>query len=181
MVHLPPPAPCKPTNIKTAAECQSDMLITTWDSSEGAHSYTVEAKGNNGETYNCSSPTNSCAISGVPCGEHLSVWMVASNDNCSTGRVLGEAAQTGMYQEHCDIILLAQRAGITLFFYSDAQCFSPYLQFPVHPTLFQHQRSAAKILQRLTGQPVMGLYSTLLLLKLQMEIHTAAIHWVQAV
>ncbi|KAM9719839.1 uncharacterized protein fndc7rs1 [Menidia menidia] len=87
-------SPCQPTNVKTAAECQSDMLITTWDSSEGALSYTVEAQGNNGETYNCSSATNSCAIPSLPCGEHLSVWIIASNDNCSTGRVLGDAAQT---------------------------------------------------------------------------------------
>ncbi|KAM7379235.1 hypothetical protein PAMP_004800 [Pampus punctatissimus] len=87
-------SPCLPTNIKTAAECHSDMLITTWDSAAGALSYTVEAQGNTGETYNCTSSSNSCAVTGVPCGEHLSVWIVASNDNCSTDKVLGETAQT---------------------------------------------------------------------------------------
>ncbi|XP_067460816.1 mucin-4-like [Thunnus thynnus] len=87
-------SPCLPTNIKTAAECHSDMLITTWDSAAGALSYTVEAQGNTGETYNCTSSSNSCAVTGVPCGEHLSVWIVASNDNCSTDKVLGEVAQT---------------------------------------------------------------------------------------
>lgn len=72
------------------------MLITTWDSAAGALSYTVEAQGNTGETYNCSSSSNSCAVTGVPCGEHLSVWITASSDTCTTNRVLGEVAQTGM-------------------------------------------------------------------------------------
>lgn len=73
------------------------MLITTWDSALGAVSYTVEAQGNTGKTYNCTSTSNSCAVNGVPCGEHLSVWISASNDNCTTEKVLGEVAQTGMY------------------------------------------------------------------------------------
>ncbi|XP_028283267.1 fibronectin type III domain-containing protein 7-like [Parambassis ranga] len=57
-------SPCLPTNVQTATQCNSDMLITT------------------------------CAVTGVPCGVDLSVWIVASNDNCSTDRVLGEVAQT---------------------------------------------------------------------------------------
>lgn len=96
LCHFPLKAPCLPTNVKTAAECHADMLITTWDSAAGALSYTVEAQGNTGETYNCSSSSNSCAVTGVPCGEHLSVWITASSDKCTTNRVLGEVAQTGM-------------------------------------------------------------------------------------
>ncbi|XP_018532382.1 mucin-4 isoform X2 [Lates calcarifer] len=87
-------SPCLPTNVRTAPECRADMLITTWDSAAGALSYTVEAQGNTGETYICTSSSNSCAVTGVPCGEHLSVWITASNDNCSTNKVLGEVAQT---------------------------------------------------------------------------------------
>ncbi|XP_075875918.1 fibronectin type III domain-containing protein 7-like [Nelusetta ayraudi] len=87
-------SPCLPTNVRTAAECHADTLITTWDSTAGALSYTVEAQGNTGETYNCSSSSNSCAVTGVPCGEHLSVWITASSDKCTTNRVLGEVAQT---------------------------------------------------------------------------------------
>lgn len=93
---MPFPAPCLPTNVRTAAECHANMLITTWDSAAGALSYTVEAQGNTGETYNCSSSSNSCAVTGVPCGEHLSVWITASSDTCTTNKVLGEVAQTGM-------------------------------------------------------------------------------------
>ncbi|XP_036072147.1 fibronectin type III domain-containing protein 7-like [Oryzias melastigma] len=87
-------SPCEPTNVKSVAACDSGTLITTWEPSAGALSYSVEAMGNNGEQYKCSSTNDSCAITGVPCGEFLSVWIVASNDNCSTGNVLGPAAQT---------------------------------------------------------------------------------------
>ncbi|XP_015242186.1 PREDICTED: uncharacterized protein LOC107092315 [Cyprinodon variegatus] len=87
-------SPCLPTNVVTQTNCLTNTLHTTWDSSEGALSYTVEAKGNNGKTYNCSSPNNTCEITGVPCGEQLSVWIMASNDNCSTDKLLVESAQT---------------------------------------------------------------------------------------
>lgn len=97
MPILAPPAPCLPTNVKTSADCQSEMLITTWDSAAGALSYFVEAFGNNGDDYNCTSHTNSCAVASLPCGEHLSVWITASNDHCSANRVLGEAAETGTF------------------------------------------------------------------------------------
>ncbi|KAA8587297.1 hypothetical protein FQN60_016159, partial [Etheostoma spectabile] len=66
-------SPCLPSNVMTGAGCHSDMLITTWDSAAGALSYTVEARDNTGETYNCTTSSNSCAVNGVPCGEHLSV------------------------------------------------------------------------------------------------------------
>ncbi|XP_034558806.1 fibronectin type III domain-containing protein 7-like [Notolabrus celidotus] len=87
-------SPCLPTNVKTAAGCNPDMLVTTWDSAAGALSYTIEAQGNTEEIYNCTTNSTSCAVPGVPCGEHLSVYIVASNDRCSTNRVLGEVAQT---------------------------------------------------------------------------------------
>lgn len=111
LCHCPLTAPCLPTNVRTAAECHADMLITTWDSAAGALSYTVEAQGNTGETYNCSSSSNSCAVTGVPCGEHLSVWITASSDKCTTNKVLGEVAQTGMQ----NLIKSLQHVGFKCF------------------------------------------------------------------
>lgn len=95
--HFLSPAPCLPTNIRTIAACDSDLLTTTWDDAAGALSYTVEAEGNTGEMYNCTSDSNSCELGGVACGQYLSVWITASNENCSTDKVLGEVAQTGKY------------------------------------------------------------------------------------
>nr|XP_020471689.1 fibronectin type III domain-containing protein 7-like [Monopterus albus]XP_020471690.1 fibronectin type III domain-containing protein 7-like [Monopterus albus] len=81
-------APCPSLNLQVATECISDQLITTWDLALGALSYTVEAVGMTGETYNCTSPSTSCVIPNVPCGEYLSLSLVASNDNCSISEVM---------------------------------------------------------------------------------------------
>ncbi|KAJ8390469.1 hypothetical protein AAFF_G00104040 [Aldrovandia affinis] len=89
-------APCNPTNVKTVVECQSDVLTITWDRSDGALSYFVEVQGNRGDRYNCTKFDNSCAVPAMQCGESLSVWITASNDNCNSGRVLGEVAKTGL-------------------------------------------------------------------------------------
>lgn len=90
-------APCQPQDLRTSAECDSDVLTSTWDLADGALSYEVEAFGNtNGSSrYNCSSFTNSCAIPGVPCGESLTTYITAFDDECSSERILGEVAETG--------------------------------------------------------------------------------------
>ncbi|CAL8324041.1 unnamed protein product [Arctogadus glacialis] len=87
-------SPCLPTSVRTTLNCETQLLSATWDSVAGAQDYLVEAMGNNGDQYNCSSSNNSCALASLPCGEHLSVWITASNEECSTNRVLGEAAET---------------------------------------------------------------------------------------
>ncbi|CAL8312461.1 unnamed protein product [Gadus morhua 'NCC'] len=87
-------SPCLPTSVRTTLNCETQLLSATWDSVAGAQDYMVEAMGNNGDQYNCSSSNNSCALASLPCGEHLSVWITASNEECSTNRVLGEAAET---------------------------------------------------------------------------------------
>ncbi|KAJ8011603.1 hypothetical protein DPEC_G00059970 [Dallia pectoralis] len=87
-------APCLPQNIMTSVDCASDSLITSWDLATGALSYTVEASGTQGGIYNCSSVNNSCAIPGVGCGDSLSIWITASDHDCTTQEALGQAAET---------------------------------------------------------------------------------------
>ncbi|KAK6484735.1 hypothetical protein HHUSO_G12572 [Huso huso] len=87
-------APCEPNNMKTVVDCQSDVLISSWDTAAGALSYTVEAAGNTGKRYNCSSFSNSCAMPGIRCGESLSVWIIASDDECASAKALGEVVET---------------------------------------------------------------------------------------
>lgn len=93
------PAPCIPKNLQTSADCRSDVLLSKWDLAEGALRYTVEAYGNKGRnSYNCSSMSNSCAIEGTHCGDYLSVYITAFDDECSSPRTLGPVAETG--EEH---------------------------------------------------------------------------------
>ncbi|KAM3619311.1 uncharacterized protein V6R79_006036 [Siganus canaliculatus] len=89
-------APCIPQNLQTSADCSSDVLLSKWDLAEGALRYTVEAYGNTGNNsyYNCTSLSNSCAIQGVHCGEYLTVYITAFDDECSSPRTLGPVAET---------------------------------------------------------------------------------------
>ncbi|KAK7945711.1 hypothetical protein WMY93_001439 [Mugilogobius chulae] len=87
-------APCLPQNIITSTDCTSDKLTTTWDDASGAVSYTLLILGNT-NNYNCTTVNNSCELDGVSCGEHFSVTVTASNEDCTTPEVLGEVAETG--------------------------------------------------------------------------------------
>ncbi|XP_048845071.1 uncharacterized protein fndc7rs1 isoform X2 [Brienomyrus brachyistius] len=87
-------APCEPTNLKAVADCNSNTLIALWDDAPGALFYTVEAVGNFGDYYICNSSTTSCPLADVLCGQSLSVWITASDYDCTTNRVLGDTAET---------------------------------------------------------------------------------------
>ncbi|XP_053718297.1 uncharacterized protein LOC128757216 [Synchiropus splendidus] len=88
-------APCIPQNLQTSADCNSNVLVSKWDLAEGALRYTVEAFGNRGHShYNCSSLSNSCAMEGVQCGDFLTVYITAHDDECSSPRALGPTAGT---------------------------------------------------------------------------------------
>lgn len=90
------PAPCIPKNLQTSAYCTSDVLLSKWDLAEGALRYTVEAYGNKGRnSYNCSSLSNSCAIEGTHCGDYLTVYITAFDNECASPRTLGPVAETG--------------------------------------------------------------------------------------
>ncbi|XP_016419796.1 uncharacterized protein LOC107749215, partial [Sinocyclocheilus rhinocerous] len=88
-------APCLPQNIYTIANCNSiSSAIITWDEAAGAEAYVVEARGNRKDFYNCTSANTSCTITDLDCGESLSVWIVATNGECTTDPVLGDVAET---------------------------------------------------------------------------------------
>ncbi|XP_076840783.1 uncharacterized protein fndc7b [Brachyhypopomus gauderio] len=87
-------APCKPRNLLTTSQCRPDTLMTKWDASAGALRYTVEGfgyRGNNSH-YTCSSVSTSCNISGVLCGESLTMQITAYDDECYSVTELGEVA-----------------------------------------------------------------------------------------
>ncbi|XP_045905930.1 receptor-type tyrosine-protein phosphatase beta-like [Micropterus dolomieu] len=86
-------APCIPQNLQTSTNCNSDVLLSKWDLAEGAIGYTVEAFGNKGN-YNCSSLSNSCVIEGIQCGEFLTIYIKAFDDQCTSPMALGPVAET---------------------------------------------------------------------------------------
>lgn len=90
-----PVAPCLPQNVYSTADCSIGTAVASWGQVEGAQSYVVEARGNRRDFYNCTSQGTSCLLTGLDCGESLSVWIIAKNEFCTTDPVLGEVAETG--------------------------------------------------------------------------------------
>uniref|UniRef100_A0AAR2LCM5 Fibronectin type-III domain-containing protein n=1 Tax=Pygocentrus nattereri TaxID=42514 RepID=A0AAR2LCM5_PYGNA len=88
-------APCLPQNVRTVAmDCLSDTLMTMWNPARGALRYTVQARGNRDDFYNCTSRGTNCTMTGVNCGQSLSVWITASNNECMTDFMLVDVAET---------------------------------------------------------------------------------------
>ncbi|XP_056336881.1 uncharacterized protein fndc7rs1 [Danio aesculapii] len=88
-------APCLPQNVHTTADCNSiSTAVTSWDMADGAETYMVEARGNSRDFYNCTSQNSSCTLTDLDCGESLSVWLIATDGECTTDPVLGEVAET---------------------------------------------------------------------------------------
>ncbi|TRY81822.1 hypothetical protein DNTS_000528, partial [Danionella cerebrum] len=88
-------SPCLPQNIYTKADCsRTNSAVTSWDKAEGAQSYILLARGNRIDYYNCTTVNQSCTLTDLQCGESLSIWLVATDGECTTDLVLGEVAET---------------------------------------------------------------------------------------
>ncbi|OCT82972.1 hypothetical protein XELAEV_18025507mg [Xenopus laevis] len=77
-------APCDPGNVAAVPNCNSSVLDVSWGLSNGANTYIALAQGSSGHTYNCSSVSTGCQITGVQCGDSLSVTVIAYDNYCSS-------------------------------------------------------------------------------------------------
>ncbi|XP_078417922.1 fibronectin type III domain-containing protein 7-like [Cetorhinus maximus] len=91
-------APCIPQDVKASTDCPSDVLTISWKMALGALSYETEVVGTNGNKYNCSSSTTSCAISGLPCGIGFIVFVIAFDNQCDSGRSYYDITETAPCQ-----------------------------------------------------------------------------------
>ncbi|XP_029473496.1 fibronectin type III domain-containing protein 7-like [Rhinatrema bivittatum] len=93
-------APCDPQDVQTVSDCGDNTLTITWMEALGALSYIATVQGSSGSIYNCTSFRPSCAIAGVHCGESLSVYVIAFDDDCPSGRSLSAEATTAPCTPH---------------------------------------------------------------------------------
>lgn len=76
-------APCPPQNVSAAVNCSSNDLIVSWDASRGAEHVSVYVISDSGPTtQSCSAAGASCTISGLTCGEVLSVDVTSVRGSC---------------------------------------------------------------------------------------------------
>ncbi|XP_016331309.1 uncharacterized protein LOC107680061 [Sinocyclocheilus anshuiensis] len=76
-------APCPPSSLTAAASCGTNRVTISWLNAAGAHSYTANVLGNNGQTVSCISNTTSCSVN-VECGLTYIVTVVSTVGLCNS-------------------------------------------------------------------------------------------------
>ncbi|XP_028666288.2 uncharacterized protein LOC114658369 [Erpetoichthys calabaricus] len=74
--------PCTPQNLGAFVQCTLNVILVSWDASEGATEYQVTAQNANGFTGETLSNITSCDLTDLPCGENYSATVTALSNNC---------------------------------------------------------------------------------------------------
>lgn len=75
-------APCPPSSLAAAASCGTNRGTISWQTGEGAQSYTANVVGNNGHTVSCTSNTTSCSVK-LECGLRYTATVVSAVGFCN--------------------------------------------------------------------------------------------------
>ncbi len=76
-------APCPPSSLTAAASCGTNRVTISWLDGAGAHTYTANVVGNNGQTVSCTSNTTSCSVK-VECGLTYTATVVSTVGLCNS-------------------------------------------------------------------------------------------------
>uniref|UniRef100_A0A4W5K701 Fibronectin type-III domain-containing protein n=1 Tax=Hucho hucho TaxID=62062 RepID=A0A4W5K701_9TELE len=76
--------PCVPEQLEANMDCDSGSVSVSWESSNGATSYTAVAQGNGGYTSSCNSSDTSCQFPELLCGLSYSITVQASDHVCNS-------------------------------------------------------------------------------------------------
>ncbi|XP_053096527.1 uncharacterized protein LOC113530559 [Pangasianodon hypophthalmus] len=77
-------APCAPQAVSVRPLCDTESVLVSWARSNLAQSYYLTANGADGDIQNCSSTTENCTLSRLPCGQSYTLSVIASDGNCTS-------------------------------------------------------------------------------------------------
>ncbi|PWA21255.1 hypothetical protein CCH79_00009504 [Gambusia affinis] len=77
-------APCPPQNVTVKVQCADKAMVVSWAPNPDAQYFHVAVVSGTGARLYCNSSTNSCTISGMPCGQHYNVTAIAVRDACES-------------------------------------------------------------------------------------------------
>lgn len=142
------------TTVSVDYSCSSGMVTVTWDLVFGANLYRATAVDGTGASLNCTSPTTSCQITMLKCGENYVVHVTAISDDCESSSNVSASFETGerptrlSFQHVCRFHLchvtphLGVRLGVRLLTVTHTQA-SPHTlsslppTFPICPVLWE--------------------------------------------
>ncbi|XP_067303573.1 fibronectin [Pseudorasbora parva] len=76
--------PCKPQGIATQMECGSHTGEVSWEQGEHVASYLVYASSPDGHQTHCSSPSSSCKLDSLQCGQTYNLTIIAQDSHCDS-------------------------------------------------------------------------------------------------
>ncbi|XDV45473.1 hypothetical protein PO909_013567, partial [Leuciscus waleckii] len=80
--------PCKPQGITTEIECGSHTGVVSWEQGEHVASYLVLASSPDGHQTHCSTPTSSCKLDNLHCGQAYNLTITAQDSHCDSKNAL---------------------------------------------------------------------------------------------
>lgn len=89
-------APCVPRNAKGQLDCVSNSAWVTWDASEGALSYFVQAQEVGGHNSSCTTTSSPCNIPDLKCGMIYIFHVTAVNKHCHSNQSTTFELETGI-------------------------------------------------------------------------------------
>uniref|UniRef100_A0A3Q3MAQ3 Fibronectin type III domain containing 7b n=1 Tax=Mastacembelus armatus TaxID=205130 RepID=A0A3Q3MAQ3_9TELE len=88
-------APCAPRNTKGSLDCISNSAWVTWDDTEGALSYFVQAQETKGHNSSCTTNSSPCKVPDLKCGMLYTFYVIAINKYCQSNRSTTFELETG--------------------------------------------------------------------------------------
>ncbi|XP_069497964.1 serine-rich adhesin for platelets-like [Ambystoma mexicanum] len=76
--------PCIPSFLDTSVGCSDNIAILSWETTDGALSYTSTVTGPNGQEHSCNATLTSCSTSALECGQTYNVTLEALGVECSS-------------------------------------------------------------------------------------------------
>ncbi|KTF75017.1 hypothetical protein cypCar_00024381 [Cyprinus carpio] len=76
--------PCEPHGIVAQMECSSHTGVVSWEQGERVASYLVQASSPDGHQVYCSSPTTSCRLASLHCGQAYNLTLTAQDSHCNS-------------------------------------------------------------------------------------------------
>ncbi|KAL1249579.1 hypothetical protein QQF64_020584 [Cirrhinus molitorella] len=76
--------PCEPHGIVAQMECVSHTGVVSWEQGEHVAFYLVQASSSDGHQVYCNSPTTSCRLDSLHCGQAYNLTLTAQDSHCNS-------------------------------------------------------------------------------------------------
>ncbi|KAL0966458.1 hypothetical protein UPYG_G00295530 [Umbra pygmaea] len=90
-------APCAPVNVVTLLNCNTNILMVSWDAGPKPLNYSATAWAEDGTAVSCNVTNTTCSLAGLHCGQQYNVTVMASYGSCSGPNSSPQLVQTGAY------------------------------------------------------------------------------------